>query len=468
MRVFDDAVGGGGWFVCGDCNRYGDMIELAAATWELSIPAAVAKLQRGGLALPDDADSIGAYLRQHVQYRVRLTAMWDQAREQIAAPNRKGERLLSTLRLHCRAPQERWADGPGHLIGSLETDQVERAFAPGSMSHADGRNRKANPSANRTFRGKDWRDLLVLPFWDLPGRLCSVLAIGREANSNKDFVIKRIATGPRGYVHGHSDVELGLALHPCVPKVAADDWNGRVIATNDPITALRMQFKNFDSSRNPLPLVVWYDTLIRPAQRLDRRRARTIHAWQMLDGREIVFWMPGSFCVATLRQAIELNADISLVGPSSDVAEDLQEYVWKYSPRDLATHILKHARPWQETLTRYCEKLGDSELEDLLLKLQIDGADIGTVLRRCGPRLRERAQRLLERTPAAHSMVIDGRTIIQQDDQWLFAGRRGGRSELIVNATMRLDYVAKHRRSGTFYCSGIVRYRGETFPFCES
>ena len=35
MRVYRDQLLDGEWFCCPSCNRQGDMIELAAAVWEL-------------------------------------------------------------------------------------------------------------------------------------------------------------------------------------------------------------------------------------------------------------------------------------------------------------------------------------------------------------------------------------------------------------------------------------------------
>jgi hypothetical protein len=44
--VYEDTVQGGAWFSCPDCSRAGDLIELAAAVWGLSLSAALRKLAR--------------------------------------------------------------------------------------------------------------------------------------------------------------------------------------------------------------------------------------------------------------------------------------------------------------------------------------------------------------------------------------------------------------------------------------
>lgn len=62
MSVFDDPVEGGQWFHCPDCGRQGDMIELAAKVWSLSLPATIHKLVRNSYHLPHEPQDIGQYL----------------------------------------------------------------------------------------------------------------------------------------------------------------------------------------------------------------------------------------------------------------------------------------------------------------------------------------------------------------------------------------------------------------------
>lgn len=48
------------------------------------------------------------------------------------------------------------------------------------------------------FRGKEWGDVLMVPFYDLPGRISCLLCVGRQGDPEQDYVIKRANRGGRG------------------------------------------------------------------------------------------------------------------------------------------------------------------------------------------------------------------------------------------------------------------------------
>jgi hypothetical protein len=83
VRVYRDALVGGQWFHCQTCGRQGDMIELAAAVWELGIPDTVSRLRRLGFDLPDSESDIRHYIQDQVEYRQRLHKLWDSAHGHI-------------------------------------------------------------------------------------------------------------------------------------------------------------------------------------------------------------------------------------------------------------------------------------------------------------------------------------------------------------------------------------------------
>jgi hypothetical protein len=45
FSVYEDIVQGGAWFSCPDCSRAGDLIELAAAVWDMSLSTALRKFR---------------------------------------------------------------------------------------------------------------------------------------------------------------------------------------------------------------------------------------------------------------------------------------------------------------------------------------------------------------------------------------------------------------------------------------
>jgi hypothetical protein len=153
MQLYHDHASGGQWFHCDNCGRAGDMIELAAAAWRLSLEETVLKLRSLDFPLPNDPEPLRAYLSQHVGLRERIDRLWRSSQQEMLSLSTRPQRLLGALNLRCEIPPERWQDGPGQLLGASDTTAVEQAFFPGSMQQAEARNRHNNPSANRIFRG---------------------------------------------------------------------------------------------------------------------------------------------------------------------------------------------------------------------------------------------------------------------------------------------------------------------------
>jgi hypothetical protein len=441
------------------------MIQFAAKTWKLSIEATIAKLRRVGLLTEVDGQGISKYANQHVRYRKRLLELWDNATTGMERPSTEQGRLIYRYNLRSAVPSERWMDGPGVLLGGIETESVERAFAPGAMDHADEKGQRANPSAHAIFRGTGWRDVLVIPFFDLPGRICSFLFIGRDGSYPNDFVFRRANYGPRGNQHQCGPYEAGLAMHPDVLE-SADDWDRTVVAVSDPIVALQLQMRHFEQSQRSLPMVMWYDSMLRLKQHRDQARIRTINAWQMLGNRQIVLWMP-QFSTSAIHQAIERNALVSTVGPRQKGTQALKEFVAKFTPRDLTRHIIQSARPWPTVLSNAVERMTDSAVERIFQRLQHDGVNVELELESCSTDARQRVRAVLAET-GERSGRIGSRMYVERHGKW-YLRRKGSRlDELIADAVLRIDYVINHRKQGRIYLKGRILYEGKSVSLCDS
>ena len=407
MRVRRDPLLEGQWFHCPSCQRQGDMIELAAAVWKLEIPETVSRLRRLGFGVPDSADDVGAYIRQHVEYRQRLQGLWDTARKRL---DESGAliRLCHHLGTVCEVPEARRLDGPGAMLRGSDAVTVERCFAPGAMKHADARPQRHNPSARALFRGTGWGEVLMAPYFDLPWRICAFAFVGRNADASKDIVFKRANLGPPRALGS----EAGLAMHPRVLETSGRR-NDTVIAMGDLIMALRLQMRHLENNPLPLPLAVWHDSRDYPDWHAGSHLVRTRNAWDMLGSRKIVFWMPVA-TVATYQQAIRTGGRISTVGPREPDGHSLKEYIWKYIPEDLAKHVLGHARPWPEVLSHHLDALTGPAVENFLAQLELSGEDVDEVVKQLHHGARLRVARIRSAAGTPKSVDFEGRTIVER------------------------------------------------------
>ena len=87
LTIMEDYLAEGETFHCRNCNESGDMIELAAKAWGLSIKATIIKLTRRGFDLPIDDATIHGYLAEHVEYRKRLSRLWQESQSYLSRPS---------------------------------------------------------------------------------------------------------------------------------------------------------------------------------------------------------------------------------------------------------------------------------------------------------------------------------------------------------------------------------------------
>ncbi len=464
VAIYRDHLVGGAWYHCRTCNSSGDMIELAARIWDLSLEETIAKLAGHGCELPSDAQSVARYIHDHVDYRKRLMQLWQASRSGLQ--RRAGDlmHLEQRFNLRCDVSQDRWADGPGCLLGGIDAEKVERTFAPGVMKHADIKVQRSSPSEHAIFQGPKWREVLVLPFFDLPRRICSFLFAGRAGEYPADFVFRRANMGFHGNGYGCAALEAGLAMHPRVLDAADSDWEHTIVAVSNPIAALRLQMRHVRESIRPLPLVIWYDSLLRRKQHAGGRRTRTINAWEMLGNRKIVFWMP-EISAATFLQAIAHDGWVSRMGPRFSGDETLKQYMWRYSPREVIKHILQAAEPWPRALSRANDQMVSSEAEAMFLRLQSDGADLERVAESCGKLTGQRLAKMFV-DGGQRTAVLCGKTIIEQAGKWYVSRGPNKPLELISDAILRIDYAIRNRRlnqvtlaARAIYGHHVVRFK---------
>jgi hypothetical protein len=281
---------------------------------------------------------------------------------------------------------------------------------------------------------------LVVPYYDLPGRICGFLFVGRDGKYPVDFVYRRANLGPRGNQYGPDSAEAGLAMHPKALE-ASNAWDRAIVATAKPLTGLALQMRHLEQSQQALPLVCWYDSIRRTSQHRDSQRVKTMNAWQLLGNRQVVFWMP-EFCITTIQQAISINGLVSTVGPRSPNAEALQEYVWKRTPRDLLRHIVQSALPWPE------------------------GVDVERVITKCGRTTQHRVRGMFDQVGQRVARLINGKTVVERSGSW-YERNRLGQDSLIADGIVRIDRILNQQTQNQTYAQGRIFYNGQSVDFCE-
>ena len=82
LLIFPDNILDGQWHSCKSCGSHGDIIQLAAHCWKLSIPATVKKMIAAGVILPKERstnDYIQNYKTNHIDLPITLKETLDKS-----------------------------------------------------------------------------------------------------------------------------------------------------------------------------------------------------------------------------------------------------------------------------------------------------------------------------------------------------------------------------------------------------
>lgn len=428
--MFQDSITSGQWHYCFDCHSSGDLIELAARAWDLSPQGAIRKLARLGFNIPEeqltDAE-LTRYVKDHPQRRRRWAAFWVEAQKRLVdRPTADLSKLRSKFKLNSPINRDRWLSGPGKLIGAASTKLIRELTGQTSGGY------------QWPFKGRNWGDLLTIPYYSAPERLVGYLCIGREGSRGD-----RVMISVRGMVGSH--IEAGLAgLHTVAESKTT--FGQYAFAFDDPILAIRLQVRHAASSLTPLPLVSWYDAL----------PYRTETSWESLLNRCIVFWA-WKLTPQIVMQAASCDGHISVM-PIEDVKQrTIDHYVRSGTPRDLLNKALKRSRPWRDAVIEWAKKQSPGAVEELMLGLDARGMDTQPLMVQIAEAV-ENAVLLPERRSIAWTK---GSRIVDRENGWYHVTKQG-KWILIAEARMRIDKII----GNTYY--GHVLFKGQEIPFKHS
>lgn len=464
LHILHDHVIGGQWHWCPDCGIHGDMVELAATAWGIEVPAAIAKLNTLGIdTLSTDSDSIDAYMQRHIKSRQRIEESWSRAREDFVGRSETTTKLLRSFTCWNRfKDQEAWKAGPGQIYGVLSMEEASLAVKPHQLPHSS-KGQVAVPSGVFKMRGLGkWDDVLTIPHYDMPGRICSFLFIGRQGRPESDWVFKTVLnTSTMHKVWGEEKrssklEEAGVAMHPDVFNTCVR-YGNRILVTDDLEVAICQQTKQCEQSSIPLPIVSYYpNSKILPTT-----------CWSMFMKQTMVFWaVQKKLNALMVRNAMLSDGLISINGPEG--RQELEQYLSRKSPRDRTLTIMRSAAPWPKATAKFFDSLSNSKLENFLMELKLLKVDLSEFYRRLPKSAAKRRVAVLLDTKAVNRTVyLKKRTVVEREDGWYVVGAGLGNYELVMNAQLRIDAAIYQPRAKRTFYQGRLIFQGKAVEFCE-
>lgn len=428
LYVYQDARFGGQWTHCRDCNHHGDMIELAASVWKLDLPQTLARLSLEGLALPADAPA-GALVNYQASlaYRKRIEDFW--AASQRRLYDNEGEDETGLQRRYCVRNLQRalWPHGGWDMVGWASRGDIEAAFKDG-------------PAWPNPFKGTGWKQLLVLPFYSLPGRLCGFYCVGRRGERDDRFF--------RPVFPYKGEIDAGLGLLPGLLAPPNPHLGNTLFVMSTPLLALQLQLLWLKANTKPLPLVCSFQD----------DHVGTGPIWDAIGPRELAFWSPHSD-PHLLRQARRTNGKIA-VRPLGQTT--IQRHLSCATSLDWLRIVRNKLISWPAYLESALQPRPIAEFPFWLRLANFTPADLREFTARCPQDLREKLESYIAQQQNNCSTILRNQTIQESEAGWTIVGT----DENICSVRIRIDQEIR-TRSGRGYYRGHVLVGTRQIPFVE-
>jgi hypothetical protein len=441
LLIFPDNALDGQWHSCDACGSKGDMIQLASKCWGLSIPTTIKKLVAAGVSIPDERTTenyIRYYETNHVDLPITIEAAMNDSFGKIHLQG-----LVSILKQYgwrIEGSSEWRRKGASKLVAGMHYSDIEAMLWPGTYKSGGMTPGKYvnNPSKSRIFTGRNWGDVLVLPHYDVPGRICALKIIGRKAEPDSDVLFKNVLWHqPR--------TEAGLSAHPSVLTGEGDT----VFGFRDHAAAVRLQMRHMGMNPHPLQIVLWHSDSVHSSRA----------CWNMLGKRQVVI-CDEKITPASLLQAMHVDGRMATTA-DMDYGQ----------PVKTLERLGDRSLHWATAFDEFAEEATDVELEEILY--QLPAVAVKKILDKTGVNTRERIKAFTKFRTAGRTVRIGSRIIEEREDCWYWSHEKKHRymdhasESLVSDAVLRVDRVIYIPRSEKAYYQGRVKYQGDVMPFCE-
>jgi len=415
------------------------MIQLAAAVWQIQPYETLTRMAQMGFNLPQecfDPYRTANYLKIN-ELIGNMRTLWDTARSNwLTTKSADIQAIRRRYVLQLDVSADRWATGPGLLMGAIHKKRVEELFHPGRT--------EALRSKSRVFVGRNWNDVLVLPWYDVPGRIRAFSFLGRGGDLVHDQIFRPVRE--RINLACNTD-EAGIAGWPVLAQAGDTD---HVIATSDWMLMLQIQLRHLRVSLRPLPIVAWTDN--------GQYRTRD---WSMVAGKKLIFWSKTLY-PQLIRAAMENDSHLCTLGPADPTRESVLHWMRGRPGTDLDRMVVEYAKPWPEALRLWAQRAEPGQVGRMIQDVEQMNGDVKYLLKQLEP-----VRALCGDIPRVARMVVVGNyRITEHGDTWQIIRRSGCKTELL-NCRLEMTHAIKDVQDQQLYYYGKVYFKGKIVPFVE-
>jgi len=446
LHIYDDTKFGGNWHYCPNCKSAGDLVELAASVWKCSVYDTIMRMADNGVAFPPQlltCAAIAKYEDKYILRRIKHQKLIEAACADLTEGKANVWGIINKLGILQEHHKPTWAKRMGKFVGACDRGRAAAAFHDQAQAVYHG--------STRIFVGAGWRDVLVIPFRDLPGRCCGFLFIGRQGNK-KDHIYKLIIR----HAAYANFAENGLCMYDSLLcKTARQDWfKDDVFVITDPIAAIRLQSKHMRESELPLPIVGTYS-----AQATTLKTSRTLvthNTWKNVPNKNFIFW------------GHKLTADMFDMASRCDgrvwASNDLTRLSKKSAPAWLR-YVQRNAKHWSKVLEKILRTWPEAEAYSLLGDLNLQPAVMRQFTENCSLAARERIESFGSQSSSINTIKVKNQRVTESPAGWIVQST----GEAVSDAILRVEKIIcrPDAEDSEPYCSGRIICDGAVIEFTE-
>lgn len=432
LTVYDDTKIGAVYHQCSGCGSKGDMIALAARTWNIDPAAALERLALQGVLVPHAPGVIASYTTAAARQAV-IDSIWEDAKTYLASGDgRDLMRIQQVIGVANHVGVTQWRAGPGKFIGGLPAGDFRRRLGHHQLKDLG-------------MGGGGWGEIALTAYEAVPGRICGFFCVGRGCEPLDRVYVRAVRNGEHIY-------DAGLAGREALAKVGPT-CGPYVMAVGDPFFAACLQARHAVDSDRPLPLVAFH---VGPGA------ITSAASWRTITDRTPVLW-GWRLTPELLHQAILANGCLSWAPKAEHPTEKrLAHYVRDHTALAIVRRAIAGAKPWQIALANWAETVEDGAIEALLA-----GLDQITPGLRPTVAVSDKIRRLAIPPDRPRAVMLGKYQMVEQNGRTYAVDCKNSKTmlapyTLILDALLRLDGIRQGQ--GDKYVGRLI-YRGKTIPF---
>ena len=438
MTLYPDVFYKGHWFFCSHCHAAGDLLNLAAIVWgkteQVDEKLAARNMLTKGI-IPEYfyfEEALEIYQVKCLNLRKKYNEFWQKAK------NSKEIFYCGTLRavmrdlgLHIPNNLESWQKGLGRVVGCTSKKEAEGVLViPNTVD--DSKPTYTKMTGNyRTFVGY-WTSCLVLPLFDMPGRIREFVFIGHDGAklqyARKCLSHKKVLT---------KTTSLGF-FDEAVKSINSQDF----IVTDNLQASLKLHSRNFKDSSNMIPILFTPDMA-------DMEFTRDFFPFKFTA------WQP------------KINLDMFKSLKISNMAVSIEDknplendsLLSNYSPKAWVDKVNKNSKSYLEVMENWLVGRGRIESEAAVGSINFSAKEIEDITNDVFPNVNRIRKGL---TDISKKIVkVQGEEFYENDFGWFV--RKTGEEVSTVKIKIDSIVISKHKES----YMGYLLYRGVKYFFVD-